>query len=113
MITIAFVFISLIPWAFGENVNIFIAPSTEPRVVKYRVLKSTASGGPYTPIGEVAQSAAPIFTDANVDLTSPQFYVVEVVDSLNQSSPISNEVQAQQITLPAPPGAVTITITVQ
>jgi fibronectin type 3 domain-containing protein len=113
MLAITTVFISLIAWSYGENVNLFISPSSESTVVKYRVKRAVTSGGPYLSIGEVAQSAAPMFTDAAVDLTNPQYYVVTVVDGFNQESPISNEVQAQSITLPAPPSATTITITVQ
>jgi len=113
MLAIASVFLSLISWGFGENVNLFIAPNVEPSVVKYKVHRAGNVGGPYLAIGEVAQSAAPMFTDAAVDLTSPQFYVVTAVDVFNQEGPFSNEVQAQSITLPAPPGATTITITVQ
>ena len=112
LLTLSFVFISLITWGFGENVNLFIAPSVEADVVKYRVHRSDTSGGPYTSVGEVAQSGSPMFTDAAVDLSSTKFYVMTAVDNGGLESPFSNEIQADGIPAGTPPAAPTVTVVI-
>ncbi len=101
----------LIP-AFGENVNIFWDANTEPDVTSYNVYRGDDSGGPYTVINTVPQTANPMYSDAGVDLTTDKFYVVTAVNSGSQESPFSNEAQASALPPATPPSAPTVTITI-
>ena len=96
----------------AENVNLFWTANSEPDVVSYNVKRGDVSGGPYTTIGSVGQTANPSFTDVSVDLGTDKFYVVTAINNAALESPNSNEATAASIPPGVPPNSPTITITI-
>jgi hypothetical protein len=74
----------------AHNVDLSWTPSAS-QVTGYIVSRGTVSGGPYAPVNSSADPNAS-FTDTNVTSGS-YYYVVSAVDSNNNVSIFSNEVQ--------------------
>ena len=71
----------------------------------YNVLRSTASGGPYTSVGS---TAAPSYTDSSVSNGTKYYYVVTATNSAGTSS---NSTEVSATPAAPPPGSATITVT--
>ena len=76
----------------AHQVSLFWNPSTS-QVIGYNVYRGTQSGGPYSQLNSVAESATG-FSDENVSAGRTYFYVVTAVDAENVESAYSNEAAA-------------------
>jgi len=110
-------FILMMAFSLGENVNLFFDANTEPDVLFYNIYQTTTSGGPYgVPVGAVTQGISPImFTVTNVDLSiCPCWYVVTALNAPASESPFSPEspeVNQPTVTPPSAPAPPTVTVT--
>ncbi len=76
----------------AHQVSLSWNPSTS-QVIGYNVYRGTQSGGPYSQLNSVADSATS-FSDESVSAGQTYFYVVTAVDSDNVQSAYSNEATA-------------------
>jgi gliding motility-associated-like protein len=77
----------------NDRVNILFYTDTAAHVQFYRILRSTAAGGPYTEAGTVPDQGQEFvsFADASANVTAESYYYqVEVVDSCGNASVITN-----------------------
>jgi hypothetical protein len=84
---------NLVATASGQKVGLTWDANTEPDIRGYDVLRSTASGGPYT-----QQNSAPVvenaFTDSGVSAGTTYYYVIQSRNDAGQISGYSNEANA-------------------
>ncbi|HXM23175.1 MAG TPA: choice-of-anchor D domain-containing protein [Terriglobales bacterium] len=77
----------------AHSVDLLWNASTSEDVIGYNVHRGKTSGGPYRKINSVL-NASTIYTDASVLNGDTYYYVTTAVDSNDQESVYSNEVQA-------------------
>jgi len=83
--------------ALTNKVTVSWTPTISPLARGYAVLRSTATGGPYSLIATVSGSASTSYTDT-IGLLQTQYYVVESTRD-NWTSPISNQSGVHSISL--------------
>jgi len=75
----------------NHTVGLSWTASTSTGVVGYRVYRAGVTGGPYS---QIATQSGLTYTDTLAIAGQTYFYVVTDVDTNNNESPFSNEVQA-------------------
>jgi len=95
-----------------HSVDLTWGASTSSGIVNYLVYRGTATGGPYTNIGQTAATVL-TFHDATVLANTTYYYVVTAKDANNESAK-SNEAKAIVPADTVPPNPpVNLTVTAQ